>query len=307
MNPAECAKTERPVHHLDMRPATATMILAATVTIAAETSFVSAISAWRQDREARLKAPGGWLSVAGLSWLKPGQNEAGSAPAAEIRLPKRAPQRVGSFTLDGESVSFHAAPDAKVTINGKPQTAAKLQDDRNGNPDIVEVAGLKLHVIRRGARIGIRMKDDESEYRKNFQGLRWYPAKREWAISARFVPYSPPRKMSFDSQTGDKQDYMSPGYVEFAWQGRTLRLTPVEEDGKLFFVFRDRTAGKTTYPAARFLYADPPVNGRVVLDFNKAYNPPCVFTPYATCPLPPPENRLPVEVTAGELMYEAGH
>jgi uncharacterized protein (DUF1684 family) len=198
----------------------AIMILAATGAMAAGTAFESAISSWRQDREARLKAPGGWLSVAGLFWLKPGRNEAGSAPAAEIRLPKRAPERIGSFTLDRESVSFRATPEAKVTINGKSRPAAKLQDDRNGNPDIVEVAGLKLHVIHRGERFGIRMKDDESEYRKNFQRLRWYPAKREWVIPARFVPYDPPRKMSFDSQTGDKQDHTSPGYVEFTYQGR---------------------------------------------------------------------------------------
>jgi uncharacterized protein len=278
-----------------------------TVTMAAESSFETEISSWRQDREARLKAPGGWLSVAGLFWLKTGRNEAGSSSAAEIGLPARAPNQVGWFTLTGEQVSFKAAQEVTVTINGKPQLAANLQDDSGGKADIVEIAGLKLYVIRRGKRFGIRLKDDESEYRRNFQGLRWYPAKREWVINARFVPYPQPRKMLFDSQTGDKQDYTSPGYVEFEQAGRKQRLTPVNEDGKLFFIFRDKTAGKTTYPAARFLYADPPVNGRVTLDFNKAYNPPCVFTPYATCPLPPPENRLPIEVPAGELMYKGSH
>lgn len=300
-------RIERAVHHLYMRFATAAIVLASPAILAADSSFESDTASWRQDRETRLKAPDGWLSVAGLFWLKPGRNEVGSSPAAAVRLPKRAPDRAGWFTLTDEQVSFNAAPGAAVTINGKPEIAAKLQDDSNGKPGIVEVAGLKLLVIRRGKRFGIRLKDNESEYRKNFQGLHWYPPRREWSIDARFVPYPQPRKMLFDSQTGDKQDYTSPGFVEFERAGRKYRLTPVDEDGKLFFIFRDKTAGRTTYPAARFLHADRPVNGRVTLDFNKAYNPPCVFTPYSTCPLPPPENRLPVEVNAGELMYKGSH
>jgi uncharacterized protein (DUF1684 family) len=274
--------------------------------IAADAAFESEIASWRKDREARLKAPDGWLSVAGLFWLKPGRTEAGSSSAA-IQLPKRAPARAGWFTLEGEQVSFNAAPGTTVIINGKPHSAARLQDDGHGKPDIVEIAGLKLYVIRRGKRLGIRLKDEQSEFRKNFQGLQWYPPRREWLIQARLVPYPQPRKMLFNSQTGDKQEYISPGYAEFEVSGRNYRLTPVNDEGKLFFIFRDKTAGKTTYPAARYLYAELPVNGRVTLDFNKAYNPPCVFTPFATCPLPPPENRLPIEINAGELMYKGKH
>jgi uncharacterized protein (DUF1684 family) len=193
-----------------------------------------------------------------------------------------------------------------VLVNGKPQLTADLHDDTTGNPSVVEVAGVKLTVIHRGKRYGVRLKDNNSEYRRNFQGLTWYPPSKDWVISAIFTPHSGPRTVVFDSLTGDKQEMTSPGVAEFERGGRKHRLTPVLEDGKLFFIFRDRTAGKTTYPAARFLYADPPVDGRVILDFNKAYNPPCVFTPYATCPLPPPENRLPIAVEAGELMYK-GH
>jgi uncharacterized protein (DUF1684 family) len=275
--------------------------------IAADAAFESEILSWRKDREARLKAPDGWLSLAGLFWLKTGRTEAGSSPSAAIQLPKRAPARAGWFTLEGEQVSFSAAPGTTVTINGKPQSTGRLQDDSRGKPDIVEIAGLKLYVIRRGKRLGIRLKDEQSEYRRNFQGLQWYPPRREWLIQARLIPYPQPRKMLFNSQTGDKHEYTSPGYAEFEVGGRKYRLSPVNDEGKLFFIFRDKTAGKTTYPAARYLYTELPVNGRVTLDFNKAYNPPCVFTPFATCPLPPPENRLPIEINAGELMYKGKH
>jgi uncharacterized protein (DUF1684 family) len=281
--------------------------MSALIASGADLPYEAQVAKWRQDRENALKAPDGWLSVAGLFWLKPGRNDAGSSAAAGIVLPSRAPAQAGTFTLAGDKVSFEAAQSAAVTINGKPMTSATLQDDREGKPDIVEVAGLKLFVLHRGGRYAVRMKDNESEYRKNFQGLRWFPVRRDWLITARFVTYPRVRNMKFDSQTGDPQDFVSPGYVEFERAGQKYRLTPVLEDGRLFFVFRDRTAGKTTYPAARFLYAEMPGNDRVTLDFNKAYNPPCVFIPYATCPLPPPENRLRVEVNAGELMYGGKH
>jgi uncharacterized protein len=248
---------------------------------AANTSYEAEIMKWRRDREARLKAPDSWLSLAGLLWLNPGRNEA--------------PRDAGWFTLNGDQVTFTGR-------DGKTRT---VRDDRDGNPDVIEANGVKLTVIKRGERFGVRVKDPNSQTRRNFRGLRWYPVAPSWRIEGRFVPQE--RPMKFDSQTGDKQDYISPGYVEFERNGQKLRLTPVLEDGEWFYVFRDKTAGKTTYPAARFLYSDKPVNGRVTLDFNKAYNPPCVFTPYSTCPLPPPENRLPIEVSAGELMYGEMH
>jgi uncharacterized protein len=259
----------------------AVLLILAFMAAAANTSYETEVTKWRQDREARLKAPDGWLSLVGLVWLNPGRNEA--------------PLNAGWFTLQGDRVTF-------TTRDGKTRP---LRDDRDGDPEMLEVNGVKLSVIRRGERFGIRVRDNNSEYRRNFRGLRWYPVNREWLVHARYLPRQ--RAMKFDSQTGDKQDYTSPGYIEFERRGQKLRLTPVSEDGQLFFVFRDKTAGKTTYPAARFLYADLPSSGRVTLDFNKAYNPPCVFTPYATCPLPPPENRLPIEVPAGELMYGEMH
>jgi uncharacterized protein len=149
--------------------------------------------------------------------------------------------------------------------------------------------------------LGVRIKDPESDARRNFKGLHWYPVRPEWKVRARLV--SAPKKIAFEAQAGGKQEMTSPGYVEWEHEGNKLRLTPVTEGDQLWFIFRDKTAGVTTYPAARFLYADAAKDGIVTVDFNRAYNPPCVFTPYATCPLPPPENRLNISVEAGEKMY----
>ena len=165
------------------------------------------------------------------------------------------------------------------------------------------MGGAKLFIIHRGNRYGVRIKDNNSEFRKGFTRLSWYPVDPSWRIKAKYVPYAQPRKLFFDSQTGDKQEMIVPGVVEFTRAGKAIRLIPVLEEDQLFFVFRDATAGKATYPAARFLYADLPKSGLIELDFNKAYNPPCAFTPYATCPLPPKENRLNIAVEAGEKKY----
>lgn len=251
-------------------------------------NFEAEITSWRREREARLKAEDGWLSLAGLFWLKEGPNRVGSAADAQVKLPPGAPANAGTVTLHRGKIRFE-----KKEL--RPDTA-----------DFVSIAGVKLFAIHRGQRYAIRMKDNNSEARKNFKGLRWFPPRQEWVLRARFEAFDRPRKMYFDSQTGDTQEMISPGYVHFTYGGRALRLTPVEEDNRLFFVFRDRTAGRTTYAACRFLYAEKPSGGVVILDFNKAYNPPCVFTPYATCPLPPTENRLPIAVEAGEMMYK-GH
>lgn len=257
--------------------------------------YRASVEKWRADRETRLKAEDGWLTLVGLAWLDEGANAVGSAEGSRVQLPD-GPAHAGAMERKGQQVWWAPSGGRRV----------QLTTDASGSPDVVQVGRLKLHVIQRGSKLGVRVKDNESEYRRNFQGLRWFPIREEWRVTARFVAHPAPRKLVFDAQAGDKQEYATPGYAEWEYQGRKLRLTPVTEGNELFWVFRDRTAGKSTYAAARFLYTDLPKNGTVVLDFNKAYNPPCVFTPYATCPLPPPENRLPVAVEAGEMMYD-GH
>ncbi len=267
--------------------------------------YEASVEAWRAEREAKLKAEDGWLSLAGLFWLNEGENRIGSAAGARVQLPAGFPANAGVLIRKGDVVTFRAADGADVAINGQKARTAELHNDKSGKPDILSIGRLRLHVIQRGTKLGVRLKDPQSEARTHFQGLQWFPVREDWRIDAKFVPSL--RKVTVDAQAGDEQTYDSPGYIEWLRNGQTFRITPVnEEPGKLFVIFRDTTAGKSTYPAARFLYTDLPKDGRVEIDFNKAYNPPCVFTPYATCPLPPPENRLKVPVEAGEKMY-AGH
>ena len=253
--------------------------------------YSESVEKWRQEREARLKSPDNWLSVAGLFWLKQGENAVGSDASARITLPKRAPANAGVFTLAGDKATFRP-------VGGKPVTLAANSDA------YVTVGSLKLSIIHRGSRYGVRIRDNDSEYRTKFTKLDWFPIDPSWRVEAKYIPLEKPRTTFFDSMTGDRQEMTIPGVVEFSREGKTFRLSPVLEGEELFFVLRDKTAGKSTYPAARFLYAKLPKKaGPIELDFNKMYNPPCAFTPYATCPLPPKENRLPIAVEAGEKKY----
>lgn len=238
---------------------------------AADPDYRAGIERWRGAREASLKAEDGWLSVAGLFWLEPGDNR--------IELP------TGSTV----TVTLH---DGRVVL--KPDVSLNKP---------VKVGRLTLLLIQRGGRYAIRLRDPESSMRKEFTGLRWYPIEEKWRIEAKFVPYSPPKKIAFATVVGTVEEMPCPGYVSFKAGEKEYRLEPASEGSGLFFVFRDATSGKTTYGAGRFLNTGPPRNGVVVLDFNQAVNPPCAFTPYATCPIPPKQNRLPIAIAAGELNY----
>jgi uncharacterized protein (DUF1684 family) len=252
-----------------------------------------------------LTADGGWLTVSGLFWLKDGVNRVGSNQANEIVL-SRGPAELGTFELRHGKATFRAAPGMAVKLNGQPAGAvAPLKSDVEGKPDKIQYDAFTMFVIHRGERDAIRLKDTESESRKAFTGLHWFPVKENYRVVAKFVPYQPPKMMTIPNILGETEQDTSPGYVVFTLNGQSLRLDPVQEDDQLFFIFHDLTSGKETYPAGRFLYTDLPKNGEVVMDFNQAENPPCAFTAYATCPLPPKQNRLPVRIEAGELNY--GH
>jgi uncharacterized protein (DUF1684 family) len=281
-----------------------TITLAALLS-ASETPYETEVEQWRQQQELELKSDGGWLTVAGLFWLKEGVNAAGSAASNGIVLP-RGPAKLGEFDFRGGQVTFQPAEGALVSLNGRPAVAsAKLKADTDGKPDQLELDGLTMFVIHRGDRFGIRMRDTASKLRKDFTSRRWFPVKLDYRVTAKFVPYNPPKMIAVPNVLGETSQMPSPGYVEFALDGHELRLDPVVEDESLFFIFRDETSGKGTYPPGRFLHADFAKDGKVTLDFNKAYNPPCAFTPYATCPLPPKQNRLPVRIEAGEQF--SGH
>lgn len=271
-------------------------ILAETI----DAQYRAEVARWRQDREATLKADGGWLTVTGLFWLKEGSNTTGSDTANDIPLPDGSPSRFGDFQLKDGKVLFLAS-DPSVRLNGKAVEKAEVKPVGS---DVVSSGAIQLLVIKRGDRFGLRLKDNNSLLRKNFTHLSWYPIDESWKISARFIPAAAATKITFDNIIGGQEESNSPGFVEFEHDGKTYCLQAASEGRRLFFVIRDQTSGKQTYAASRFLYADGPKDGTVLLDFNKAQNPPCAFTPYATCPLPPPQNRLPLAVTAGEMKYE---
>jgi uncharacterized protein len=279
---------------------------------AAGPSYRGQIGKWREDREARLRADGGWLTVVGLFWLKDGRNSFGSDAACEIVLPAgSAPAVAGAFSLAEGHVSVALEPGVGGSVGGRAVAGTmELRPDSSGSPDVLELGRLSLHVVERSGRLGIRLKDRESSLRQAFTGLSWFPVDERYRIVARFVPYDPPKTLKVQNVLGNVIPMPSPGRAEFTIEGKALRLDGVleEPDAKeIFFIFRDRTSGQETYGAGRFLYAELPKDGKLVLDFNKAYSPPCAFTPYATCPLPPLQNRLPVRIEAGEKKYGHGH
>ena len=267
------------------------VLLAIGLPLLAAVSYQSQIGEWHKQREASLRRDGGWLTVTGLFWLHNGRNTFGTAPKSDIALPA-GPAMAGAFDLRDGRVA--------VEMNGSSRV---LRPDTD---DAVNVGRLRLYVIQRADRYGIRMKDPESPYLRDFHGIDAFPANEEYRITAKFVAQA--RKIPISNIVGQTEPEDSPGYVVFRLHGQEYRLWPVFDDPgskDLFFIFRDLTSQKETYGAGRFLDTDPPKNGEVVLDFNKAYNPPCAFTPYATCPLPPKENRLAVRIEAGEKKY--GH
>lgn len=293
-----------------LRLATLPALLAVAVSVptgAQDASYPAEVARWRTQREERLKADGGWLTVTGLFWLHEGANPFGSAPTNEITLPAGTPGRAGVFELRQSKVSVRLQPGVAASVGGQPVTGIRpLADDGGGSPDVLTLGRTTMHVIERGGRFAIRLKDLDSAARRRFKGLTWYPVDASYRVTARFVPYAPPRPISVPNILGEIEEMRSPGYAVFTLGGKEVKLEPVLESAdarELFFIFRDLTSGKETYPGGRFLYSALPQEGTVVLDFNKAYNPPCAFTRYATCPLPPKGNRLDARVDAGEKTY----
>jgi uncharacterized protein (DUF1684 family) len=259
----------------------------------ASDAYRAQIEEWRRQRVAALKADGGWLTVTGLFWLHEGANSFGSASSNDIVLPAEPAVKNGAFDLH----------DSKVALRLDGQTR-ELQADSTAKPNVVTLGSLTMSVIQRGGKYGIRLKDNNSRLRKEFTSLHYFPVSPDYRIATRLIPDA--KKIPILNVLGQVEDTPSPGYVEFEIRGQKLRLTPVQESPKeLSFIFHDLTSGKETYGSGRFLDAELGNDGEVLLDFNKAYNPPCAFTPYATCPLPPKENRIAVRIEAGELKYGA--
>jgi uncharacterized protein (DUF1684 family) len=262
------------------------------------------VLAHRKARVARLTADKGWLSVVNKVWLREGANTVGSAPGSDILLdPGRAPAEVGVVTMKGGEVQFEASSSAEVTSRGERIHSVVLRSDAESDPTELVTGSLTLELILRGGDLAIRVRDVKSPLRVGFTGLNVYPVDPAWRIVARLEPFATPREVVLEDSDGEPQPYLSPGAALFAKDGIACRLAPVFESDarkRLFVLFSDPTNHDQTYGGGRFLYAPLPEDGRVLLDFNKAFNPPCAFTPYAVCPLPSPENHLPLPVEAGE-------
>jgi uncharacterized protein (DUF1684 family) len=247
----------------------------------AATSFHQETLDWQRNREAALKADEGWLTVAGLFWLKPGVNR-----FEQIHAP----------------VEFHYEGGK---VRARYQNAwREMAPDIPGPATMLKHANLTMFVIFRDGRHAIRLRDTGSRFRRNFRGITFYPPGENYRVTARWIPHAAPKQITLSTVIPDvRETFTAPGVAEFTLGGRTHRLEPVAEGDRLFYIFKDRTSGRTTYPAGRFLYSDMPSGGHVVLDFNRAYNPPCAYTPYATCPLPPRHNHLDTAIEAGEKNY----
>jgi Zn-dependent M28 family amino/carboxypeptidase/uncharacterized protein (DUF1684 family) len=261
------------------------------------------VETWRAKHEADYMRE--YVPLSGLFFLEKGWNAAGSAPSNRIVLSERVPASVGRFAYDGERVTFEPKAGAGVLLNGSPVTSgAQLRSDGSDPYDRLSVGGVTFWVHESGGRRAIRVSDPNGAPAREFAGFRWFPIDERFRVTARFIKDPVPRPITMVNLSGDDQEYVSEGIVEFELNGETVRMRPMTtRPDRLYFVFRDATSGHETYEAARFLYADLAADGTAVLDFNEAYNPPCAFNPFTTCPLPLPENRLKVRIPAGELAY----
>lgn len=296
--------------HLSLSPASAQ---AAAASPAGDEQWRKEVDSWRAQREHELSAPDGWLTLVGLEWLKPGVNSFGTATDCAIKIRAQAPEHFGLLTVSGKTVQL-LAPSAgfppDLQVDGKPARDGTLSAD-DAKPSTLTWHGLTMVVLPRGGRYALRIKDADSPTRTQFHGLHWYDPDPRFRVTAKWIPYPTPHVEKIPTIINTTLDMPAPGVAEFSLEGKTLRLEPVFEGGerdKLFFILRDSTSRTTTYEAARFLHTGLPSNGveqpgTLILDFNELYNPPCAYTPYATCPLPPDQNRLPVAIEAGEQRY----
>lgn len=280
-------------------------VLAANAITPPDAAYLQSFEKWKGELVDDLKQR--WLVLAGLFWLKPGETSFGAAEDNRIVLPS-GPAHAGSFHLENGKVAVEFRSGAQAKIDGKVVSNVNLESDENGKPTMIEMGSLRFYVISRGQRLGIRVRDMNSPAVRNYAGPVFFPLDMDYRVTATFVPSDGKKTVDVPNVLGDVTPTPSPGEVRFKLNDRDLTLTALSGDPShgISFVISDLTSKSDTYPGGRFLDTDPVVNGKVVLDFNRAYSPPCAVTPYATCPLAPKENRLPVAVYAGEK-YDRKH
>jgi len=265
-------------------------------------SYSAMIEAWRTDYERGLAAPTGWLAIIGLVWLQEGENTFGTDPTHPIVLPRgTASAHAGSFVLEEGTITLRVNPEEHILFEEQPVISRPIPVSLGGSSKPIMVNRLTLFVIRRGQQYAVRIYDPDNSARQAFQGVEWFPIDEQYCIQASFTPLARANTISITNILGMTEESRCPGFVTFTLHGQEYRLypvTPTDQD-RFFFMFRDTTNGEQTYSAGRYLYADPPQNGLTTLDFNKAYSPPCAFTDFATCTLPPRQNHLPIPILAG--------
>jgi uncharacterized protein (DUF1684 family) len=273
----------------------------------ANEEYINSVNKWRQEVNNNLRRENGWLALAGLFWLRKGENIIGSGPNSDIRLPARAPRRIGTFEFDGNNVTLNVEIDLPIEVNGVAAQTALLDADQEDVPSFITFNDMRMVVVRRSKGVGIRLWDNTREQRRTFPDREWYPVKEELRVPATFIHYDVPRIVKMPDILGAILDERMEGYVAFELFGRQHELVVSElPDRRLFIQFMDETNSHPTYPSGRYHYTDAHENGKVFVDFNKAYSPPCAFTDYATCTFPPQENHLKVPIEAGEI-YPGHH
>jgi len=269
--------------------------------------YLQEVEDWHARRLASLTKPDSWLSVAGLFWLSEGKNSFGGSESNQIQFPAdKAAAEMGQFFLQEGIVSVQVNNGISVFYNGEKVKTITMVNDNEGTPTILTYGSLSWYIIKRGEKLGIRLKNSESSQLNNFRGIDRFPVNPKWKVSAKFTAYESPKTIEIPNILGTVSNDPSPGKLIFELDDQTYSLDPIADpdDKRWFIIFSDQTSGEETYGAGRFLYIDAPSDdGTAIIDFNKAYNPPCAFTPYATCPLPPEQNHLALRVDAGEKNY----
>lgn len=269
-----------------------------------EPDYVHELETWRQQIDENLRREKSWLTLTGLYWLHEGENAFGSDPENEVPFPQGVGEaQVGVFKLDGGQVLIEVNPGMQVQVGGETVAAMQIKPDVSGEPDDIDCGRIAMRLVKRGDRFGIRMWHRDHPSRVEFPGRQWFAADANYVVEAVFHVYDPPKEIPISNIIGDIEPEQMAGWVEFELDGRMARLEAIgTASGELFLIFKDATSGEATYPSGRYLYTEPPQDGRVLLDFNRAYNPPCAFTDFATCPLPPKDNHLAFAIEAGERM-----
>ncbi len=264
-------------------------------------AFVKSWKEWQKNRMERLKSENGWLNLAGLYWLQQGINTFGSDSSCTLVFPPSAPPVAGKIIRSDTLVTLEANPGIVIESEGKKIRSVVLESDATGHPTTLRMGSLVFYLIKRDTLLGIRLRDLNSPLSSSLDSIPCYPPDSAWKIKARFFPFEKPQKILVSTVIGTKEEYSVPGKLVFTINRKELTLLPFREEDGFFILFGDATSALETYGAGRFLNASgPDSTGIVILDFNRAYNPPCAFTPFATCPLPPQENLLSVRITAGE-------